>query len=251
MRRFGFLTKTIYPVLMNDKKTSFTNHLGFIDGTTLKLIAMVAMLLDHACAALLPGWVFLHYIGRISLPIFAFCLAEGYSHTHDKKKHLLRMGVFAVISEVPFDLLFNNAWLDFSYNNVLITFFIALLGLAGYDAAVTKVKNRTAGTALGFLLIVLACGAAYFINCDHSYFAVFLVFVFYFLREQNRFVCISVGAIMTVAMRNDGIARWTVLGCVPLLFYNGKKGRGLKWLFYVFYPVHLVILVVLRCLLAV
>ena len=75
-----------------------------LDGTMLKIIAMVSMVFDHVGDLFLPGVMWLRMIGRLAMPLFSFCIAEGYAHTRDKSRYLLRMGIFALISEVPFDL---------------------------------------------------------------------------------------------------------------------------------------------------
>ena len=79
-----------------------------LDGTMLKVLAMISMVFDHVGDMFFPGVAWLRMVGRLAMPIFAFFIAEGYSHTHDKKKYLKRMGIFALISEIPFDLAFHG-----------------------------------------------------------------------------------------------------------------------------------------------
>ena len=66
-----------------------------LDGTTLKLIAMISMVFDHVGDMFFPDAVWPRMIGRLAMPVFSFCIAEGYTHTKDKKKYLCRIGVFA------------------------------------------------------------------------------------------------------------------------------------------------------------
>lgn len=136
-----------------------------ITGSTLKLIAIFTMLIDHTAATIIERTLmargmgnlnasdtqaamnfflnnaFLYYldiimrlIGRIAFPIFCFLLVEGFLHTHNKFKYAIRLAVFALISDIPFDLAFKNKPFDFSYQNVFFTLFIALLVLVGFEA---------------------------------------------------------------------------------------------------------------------
>ena len=92
----------------------------------LKCIAVITMIIDHTGAVLFPGELVFRYIGRISFPIFCFLLVEGFFHTRDMRKYMLRLGVFAVLSEIPYDLAFRGTMLEFSHQNV---FFSLLIGV--------------------------------------------------------------------------------------------------------------------------
>lgn len=89
---------------------------------TLKLIALVTMIIDHVGAIFFPQFIWLRYIGRLSMPIYAFLLVQGYMHTRNFNRYALRMGIFALLSEVPYDLLFQGTWLEFQRQNILFTF---------------------------------------------------------------------------------------------------------------------------------
>ena len=93
---------------------------------TLKLIALVTMIIDHVGAIFFPQFIWLRYIGRLSMPIYAFLLVQGYMHTRNFNRYALRMGIFALLSEVPYDLLFQGTWLEFQRQNILFTFLTAL-----------------------------------------------------------------------------------------------------------------------------
>ena len=104
-----------------------------LDGTTLKLIAMISMVFDHVGDLFFPELLWPRAIGRLAMPIFAFCIAEGYAHTRDKRKYLLRMGIFALVSEIPFDLAFEGK-IGLGHQNIMLTFFLSILALMLYDA---------------------------------------------------------------------------------------------------------------------
>ena len=107
-----------------------TKTKGCLDSLALKLLAMALMLCDHLWATVLPGVMWLTAVGRVAFPIFAFQVAEGFQRTHDRKKYLLRMLVFALISEIPFNYLYYSSPVFPFHQNVMFTFFIALLLLS-------------------------------------------------------------------------------------------------------------------------
>ena len=140
-----------------------------IPGSTLKIVAMVAMLIDHIGGVVISrmlmstglnaldstntdavmewvsvnsdvygAYVLCRMIGRIAFPIFCFLLVEGFIHTSDVKKYAIRLGAFALLSEVPFDLAFQSKILEFAYQNVFFTLFIGFVTLIAYK----KVEER-------------------------------------------------------------------------------------------------------------
>ena len=104
-----------------------------LDGTALKLIAMVSMVFDHVGDSFFPEQVWMRVVGRIAMPLFAFCIAEGFLHTHDRRRYLQRMGLFALISEIPFSLVTSGKVLDVSHLNIMWTFFWAILALLCFE----------------------------------------------------------------------------------------------------------------------
>ena len=223
-----------------------------LDGTTLKLIAMISMVFDHVGDLFFPGLLWLRAIGRLAMPIFAFCIAEGYAHTRDKKKYLLRMGIFALVSEIPFDLAFEGK-IGLGHQNIMLTFFLSILALMLYDAirgSDGEGGKKPVGRILLGLLAVLAMAAlAFVLRADYTIFAVISVFLFYVLREKHPLLRSGAGVGFLALTRTVGYYSATGLSLIPLLLYNGKKGRGLKWLFYAFYPGHLLLLWLLKLLL--
>ena len=97
-----------------------------INSFQLKWIAVITMIIDHTGAVLFPDDMVFRYIGRIAFPIFCFLLVEGFFHTRDVRKYMLRLGLFALISEIPYDLAFRDTVLEFEHQNV---FFALLLGV--------------------------------------------------------------------------------------------------------------------------
>lgn len=232
---------------MNNFCTSFTQRFG-ISGSTLKLIAIITMFIDHAAATVVRGlirlpqiqsdmdlyrqlnelYAVMRDIGRIAFPIFCFLLVEGFLHTRDVKKYASRMFLFALISEIPFDFALKSHWYFPNKQNVYWTLLIGLLVLWG----VTVFYGRI---ALQVLIMVAGLSFAFFLKTDYSYKGVFLIEVLYLMRFSRLYQCLGGAAAVT----------WEVpapAAFIPVFFYNGKRGISLKYFFYWFYPAHLLLL---------
>lgn len=207
-----------------------------ISGSTLKIIAIVSMLIDHTAAVLLTGsenYMLYRSIGRLAFPIFCFLLVEGYIHTHDVKKYAIRLAVFALISEIPFDLAFSGKIVNIGGQNV---FFTLLIGLA-----VLYAMNQTKKTTGKLLAAVLGMLAAGILQTDYSWIGVAAIVVLYQTRANRMWQSLA-GAFMFF---------WepqAIVAFLPIYFYNGKRGISMKYFFYIFYPAHLLVLTVLRYL---
>ena len=118
-----------------------------ISACTLHILAMFLMFLDHLWATLLPAQEWMTCLGRIAFPIFAFMTVEGYFHTHNLKKYLLRLFICALISEIPFDLMSNGLLFYPYHQNVIWTFIIGLIGIYLMELA----KKKEAVNSLDFI----------------------------------------------------------------------------------------------------
>ncbi|MEG2123381.1 MAG: TraX family protein [Clostridium sp.] len=222
-------------------------------GTTLKLIAMTIMLIDHMGTALIQkgvmstdyneSWymvaILMRLVGRLAFPIFAFLLVEGFLHTHDVKRYFLNLAVFAVISEVPFDLaIFDRVW-EGNYQNVYFTLAIGLLTLILLD----RLENRR---ILQGVTILLACGTATLLKTDYGALGILMMTGLYLFRKDPR-KQLTAGAVIAFieSWSYGGIA---ALAFIPIRFYYGERGNTtFKYVFYWFYPVHLFLLYIIRC----
>ena len=213
-----------------------------LDGTALKIIAMISMIFDHVGDNFFPEMVWMRVIGRMAMPIFAFCIAEGFSHTHDKVKYLRRMLIFAVLSEVPFDLVTAKKVLEFSHQNIMFTFAWAIIGLLIMDKIGDSTLKRWAKNLIKALVFIVFMVISIIIGLDYNMAATAIIFVFYMLRKKADLIRNLVAAGVHAVFRNVGIYWFGLLGFIPLLLYNHKRGRGLKWLFYAFYPGHLLLI---------
>lgn len=207
-----------------------------IDSFTLKMIAVVSMLIDHIGAFLFPEQLLFRVIGRIAFPIFAYALVEGFFYTHDIKKYILRIGVLALLSEIPFDLALSGKILEFRYQNVFFTLCIGLVMMYFLLNASGKFEM--------VIVALLSFLAADFLRTDYGGVGVLTILCFYLFQNDKIWKTISILLINIVLM--GGIQVFAILALIPIYLYNGKEGKKVKWLFYGFYPIHLLVLVFIR-----
>ena len=163
-------------------------------------------------------------------------------------KYLCRIGIFALISEIPFDLAFEGK-IGFSHQNIMMTFFLAVIALMLFDriAGEEDPEGKQGGkTALGVCAVAATSVLSILLRADYTFFAVIAVFLFYVLRKKHPLFRASVGVAFLSLTRTVGYYCATGFSFIPLAMYNGKKGKGLKWLFYFFYPGHLLLLAAIK-----
>lgn len=231
-----------------------------LSGSTLKLIAIVCMLIDHigaviverhyltlrlavsghaAAEALQTADIILRGIGRIAFPLFCFLLVQGYLHTRSKPKYLRNLGLFSLISEVPFDLAFRGTLFDASYQNVFFTLAIGLAVIWILDMLRQSELPIPAKYLLYPVAVCIGCALAYVCHTDYSFWGILTIVVFYLLRFQKVYAAFFACLILNVMNGNELPA----LLCIPLIgLYNNRRGLKLKYFFYLFYPVHLLLL---------
>ncbi len=232
----------------------------------LKYIAVAAMLIDHVAWAFVPlysvaGQV-MHFIGRFTAPIMCYFVAEGYFHTRNVRKYLLRLGIFALISWFPFawfelgEKMFVNANFLFC-QSVIFTLFLGLLALHIRNSDISSTKKTIAIAALCVISII----------GDWAIFGVMWILFFGVyhgnLKAQLRsYYLLAFLSIASIIVNNfNGLisgeipvyALFWQLGLLAapmlLLTYNGERGSGKavhKWFFYIFYPAHLAILCIIK-----
>lgn len=224
----------------------------------LKMIAVAAMLIDHIGWAFVNtaslGGQFLHVVGRLTAPIMCFFLAEGYFYTRNLKKYFLRLGAFACISAFAYNYYELAGRQGFAGFGMIYTLFLGLIAIAVWDRTFLPYGVKKA--VICFLCILSLQG-------DWAVTAVLWPFYFARYRENpdkkwKTFLHIALiestfFTILSVALTPEywwaQIFQYGALLAIPLLqCYNGKLGRGKhsKWFFYIFYPVHLLILGLLK-----
>lgn len=204
---------------------------------------MIFMTFDHVADVLLLEVTWMRILGRIAMPLFAFTMAEGFAHTRNRKKYCSRMFLFAVLSEIPFDLAFFGK-IYWGHQNIMFTFGLAILALICYE---TIKKEKKVLSYFGAVSVVIVFGVlAIVLKVDYNYYGILLVFLFYVLRQKRPLVRNGVVTLVQLLVRGVGIYVYSALSFLPLMLYNGKKGKGWKWLFYVFYPGHLLLLFLMK-----
>ncbi len=213
----------------------------FLNATHLRILALVLMLLDHLWATVVPGNAWMTYVGRIAFPIFAFQAAEGYRHTHDFKGYCKRLGIFALVSEIPFNLMIMGSPIFPFHQNVMLTLLLGLLACRAWDL------RKWWQLALLWPVGVLTFP-------DYGALGVATVLMFHVFRGQKLLQLLMLVAInwfgfegqkLLIGSFELPVQAFAILAIIPIWLYNGEKGRGgrlLQYGSYVFYPLHMLIL---------
>lgn len=247
-----------------------------LSGSTLKLVAIVAMFIDHFAAIILDRYLVsigilslnqdtvllpenrtmliiycidlaMRLIGRLGFPLFCFLLVEGYYHTRNKAKYGMRLAMFALISEIPFDLGFKSQVLEFTYQNVFFTLFFGFVMIWGIDEFNMQMKEKFEGKLrlflciLGTVSITVAGGVIVeLLKTDYASIGVITIVLMFLLHKKSFAGSMALGCLaLTVRMPVEITSFITV----PLVAkYNGTRGLKLKYFFYLFYPVHILLL---------
>lgn len=233
-----------------------------LSAAALHILAMAFMLMDHLWATLLPAQEWLTCVGRIAFPIFAFMAVEGYFHTHNLKKYLLRMLIFAVISEVPFDLMYGGTWFYPVHQNVIWTLMMGLAGIHLMET-VRKKKSTFVYILVSAIVVILGGLLGTLSMVDYYGIGVLTVFIFYFFRGRKWWCLLGqmlalywvnvelLGGLMypirlfgmEFELCQQGLA---LLALLPIWLYRGRQGyhsKPFQYFCYAFYPIHMLVIV--------
>lgn len=222
---------------------------GGVDGFTLKIIAITAMTIDHVGAVLYPEALWLRLIGRLAMPIFAFLLVEGYHHTASLPRYLLRLFIFALISQPIYRLAFPQG---------LNIFFDLTAGL-GVLWAVDRLRPW-----LQAVLLLAVCTLAIVLRFDWWHLCILTIFIYHRTRGNFPRTAIAISALFVTnaivfavigpLLENSWYMTINIihLGCIlvlPLLWlYNGRRGTDIRYFFYAWYPAHFLVLCGIKAL---
>ena len=229
------------------------SKIRIFSGAQLKYIAFLSMLIDHVNKALIYPLLtengFLRYVsdvfdilGRVAFPIFMFFLVEGFFKTGNRFKYLLNLIIFGIISEIPFDLFQSAVLFQPNSNNVMFTLALALVMIWVIDELKVP-KSYIISPVLWFpvsiIIVITVCLLSMIWGLDYEYHGILIAYFFYIFR--NNPILSIIGGYLSIFK-----TPWALLGFGLTLTYNGKRGKQNKILNYLFYPVHLLILGLLR-----
>lgn len=219
----------------------------------LKIIAIITMVCDHLGDALFSVVSPLNFIGRMAFPIFAFQISEGYIYTKNIKRYLLRIFVFAIISQIPF-YLFIHKFFGESGLNIFFTLFLGLTSILLYDKIKKKVKSKNKIiNVLAILPAIILSIIGQLLDVDYGWWGVILIFVFFVFKDNKIKTVIAFLILCIIKYSIEIILNgfsylyiqlmlWTMLPIALIVLYNGEQGRKIKYLSYAFYPIHLLLL---------
>lgn len=220
------------------------------NGAQLKYIAFLSMLIDHTNNALITpllngtGWL-LHLsnlfsiLGRIAFPIFIFFIVEGFFKTSSRKRYLITLLAFGMISEVPFDMFTSKTFFSPYWNNMMFTLALCLITIWMIDSLKEKISNKIVWHIVSIVVVAICSAVAMALSLDYDYHAIIVAYLFYIFYDRP-----VLGAVLGYLSIIKEL--YSFLGFGIVLTYNGERGRQYKWFNYLFYPVHILILGILR-----
>ncbi len=238
---------------------------GVINADILKVFAITTMIIDHIWQAGLVEARWFNWIGRLAFPVFAFQIAEGYFKTSNVKRYALRLFVFALISEIPFNV-FCADWVFFpDYQNVIFTLFMGLCAIIAVDKAKKEpsAKNICLWSCAVTVIVILA----ELLSVDYGAAGVLTVVTFYLFRNIKYarvfqllsmillFVLVFPGNTFAIKVFGNiyflPVQIFSLFSLIPIWLYNGEKGlhsKALQYGFYIIYPLHLLVLYAVKVL---
>ncbi len=216
--------------------------MGFT-GNQLKILAMLCMTLDHVGVLLLPQYPVLRYIGRLSMPIFAWMLAEGCRYTKNRFVHLLTVAVMALLCQAVYWVVDRSL-----FQCILVTFTLAIVLIYALDFAIRK-KGFLPCCLLAVVFSAVSYICLFLPNklpgfyVDYGFFGVILPAVIYMGRTKEEKLFTAACCLAGIAVNLGGL-QWFSFASLPILYlYSGKRGKAqLKYLFYIYYPLHLAVI---------
>ena len=224
-----------------------------INASLLKWVAIISMFVDHLAVMItdyisMAVYYVMRGVGRLAFPIFCFLLVEGFTHTKSFSKYLSRVVIFAILSQIPYNLLRYGNIFGGGYFNILFTFSVTLAVL--YVLSKCNM-NRVIGFMLGGIAIVVGMAVTYLLNFEYSYKCILLAVLFYYTGRNIRYQAIkNVGAVAILYLNCGLVDLVAPLSLFFINAYNGEKGKFPKWFGYTFYPLHLLLFGLIKYLIS-
>ncbi len=203
----------------------------------LKVIAIIAMSFDHFGYVIYGHSSWMNYIGRLAFPIFAWQIATGFLHTKDIKVYLYRLFILALISQ-PFYIMFLSTITTRMQLNVVFTLILGLICLV-----FLKKDER-----LGILISIIACIVAEYFKFEYGSYGIIMIVIFYLFRGNEKMVVLMEIANLLIYYigSQSKLQLFSIFGVLIVLLYNEEQGKKVKYMFYIFYPLHLFVLYLLN-----
>lgn len=221
-----------------------------INGAQLKYIAFASMFIDHFNKAIITPFLtgtgpmviittIFDILGRIAFPIFAFMIVEGFFKTKSQWKYLRNLLIFAVISEIPYDMFQSAEFVNTWSQNILWGLALGLFTIMVIDRLKDYIKKRPLWIFVSLLIVALSSLGSMLISSDYEYYAIIIIYLYYLFYDK-RLVASGLGYLVIIK------EIYAILGFATVLLYNGEKGKQNKIFNYLFYPVHLLIFGIIR-----
>ena len=208
---------------------------GKLTSNQLKLLAMLTMTLDHIGVQMFPGAHWLRIAGRLAFPIYAYMIAEGCAHPRNRRKYLLQMAGLALLCQLVYFFAMGSL-----FQCILVTFTLSILLIYACD---TGSRPLIGLTLLGVAFITVALPRllpATDFAVDYGFFGVLVPVAVYLGKTRREKLLFTAGALVVLAWSVGGIQWYSLAALLPLALYGGQRGkRRMKWLFYLYYPLHL------------
>ena len=208
---------------------------NIVTSFVLKIIAVITMTMDHySKIADGPEWFSL--VGRVSFPLFAFLIGEGFRYTKDRKKYFYRIFLYALVLQIP-DLLSIEKY----DGNIFFTLSFGILSLL-------ILNNTKLNKFIKIILVIIIVVSAEMLTLDYGSYGVMIIIIFYLFRENNIMTAFSFTAvnILWISFFQMSATQLYSIFVLPLIFlYNGEEGKKMKLFFYLYYPLHLIVLYLL------
>ena len=208
---------------------------GKLTSNQLKLLAMLTMTLDHIGVQMFPGVLWLRIVGRLAFPIYAYMIAEGCAHTRNRRKYLLQMAGLALLCQLVYFFAMGSL-----FQCILVTFTLSILLIYACD---TGSRPLTALALLGVAFVTVALprmlpGTDFAI--DYGFFGVLVPVAVYLGKTHREKLLFMAFTLAALAWSVGDIQWYSLAALLPLALYSGQRGkRRMKWLFYLYYPLHL------------
>lgn len=197
---------------------------------------MITMFIDHFGLLFYPEVDAFRIIGRIAFPIYAYLISEGCKYTHNRKRYLLQILILGLVCSIAYSI--EEGVLFFC---ILSTFSISIVLIYLYDYCIKDSRNKSILFFLALILVYILC---HYVEFDYGFFGILVPLLVYMGKTKRiKLVLLAIGLILLILNAGYSLQVYCILSIPFIMMYNGTRGKlRLKWIFYIFYPTHLILL---------